>query len=545
MLLLLAASAPADQLGGAFRGGGFGPQINLGAPPRRPPPQDDILAFWPFWFEHNKEWLLSDRIRARRADAGFLRAEHRAEVVPVLIECTRDDSSFVRDAAVLALGKLGGPDVVKPIAARLEPRAEWDVDVRRSALLALGLTKEEAAIPVLRARLSNRSLRSEAAIGLALLGVREVAPELLELYRAELRAPPDDHAAALAVALGALGGDEIANEIAAPLLRRDPQRREQVPACHAMSLLDSELSRKWLLRALASRDSRVVSAANFGLCVHPGKIEMKYVSGKWGAKSGNRMSKLAATVNLGIMGSRLPEDDPRRRLARDTLLDCSATRAKDFYASMWASLALGFLGGEKARDALRQNLEAYLERGAKVRDVEITAVIMGLGFLGDRASAPRIRSLLEDPGQAPEVRGYAAFALGIMGDHESLDAIRGLLMAGWRHPYLVRPALWAVGLLGDEDDVPWLIEGLKVRGPEWHTVRGAAVIAIGLVGGSDAVRRLVRFIGKAEDNTDRAFAIAALGMLLDQDPVPRIPLLFRNYHYRELPWFARHIMWRL
>jgi len=558
VLLLLTAGAGAEQLGGAYRGpypewsdghprwpgsGGLGAGRRV---------DEDVLAFWPFWFEHNKEWLLAERIRTRRADARDLAAEHRGEVLPLLIAGLSDESSFVRDAAVLALGKLGSPEAVKPIADRLEK--ETDSAVRRSALLALGLTREEAALRPLFLEFRDGSHdRPWAVIGMALLGRKEPVPEFLGKWRETLAAPPElrriwraDRVLSLAVALGTLGDEEITDTLGTPLKATRWTDSERIASCHALSLLGGERSRKWLLfGGLKHRSADTRGAAAFGLCGQPAETVLKYLVGRHGVAAADRMQKLGAVVGLGILGSRLPEGDALRRGARAALLDCLHSRAKDFYASMWASLALGFLGGEKARDALRQRLDEFLRERARVRDAELSAVVMGLGFIGDKSSAPRIRSLMEDPGQAPEVRGYAAFALGIMGDHESLDAIRGLLMAGWRRPNLVRPALWAVGLLGDEGDVPWLLEGLKVRGPEWHTVRGAAAIAIGLVGGSDAVRRLLRFIGKAEDNTDRAFAIAALGMLLDKDPVPRIPLLFRNYNYRELPRFARQILLRL
>ena len=84
-----------------------------------------------------------------------------------------------------------------------------------------------------------------------------------------------------------------------------------------------------------------------------------------------------------------------------------------------------------------------------------------------------------------------------------------------------------------EDTLPYLFTLLHSDRASFHEVRGAAALAIGLIGDGSAVEPLVDIARKDSDSSNRAFAIAALGCLVDRNPVPRMPQMFRNVHYRE------------
>jgi HEAT repeat protein len=78
-----------------------------------------------------------------------------------------------------------------------------------------------------------------------------------------------------------------------------------------------------------------------------------------------------------------------------------------------------------------------------------------------------------------------------------------------------------------------LIEMLKIDKGGMHEVRGAAAIAIGLIGDGTAVDPLLEIVNDDPVTSNKAFAIAALGCLIDKDSVPRMPQLFENIHYRQ------------
>ena len=90
-----------------------------------------------------------------------------------------------------------------------------------------------------------------------------------------------------------------------------------------------------------------------------------------------------------------------------------------------------------------------------------------------------------------------------------------------------------------------LIDVLKRDDKRYHEVRGAAAIGIGLIGDSSAVQPLVA-IAKGDSNaSNQAFAIVALGCLIDREPVPRTAQIFTNVHYRKQIPVMKEVMMNL
>ena len=55
------------------------------------------------------------------------------------------------------------------------------------------------------------------------------------------------------------------------------------------------------------------------------------------------------------------------------------------------------------------------------------AAIYALGFVGTYNSAPRLRNILQDGDDDPDVRGHAAEALANIGDKMAIDLLRDVL----------------------------------------------------------------------------------------------------------------------
>ncbi|MHC4470257.1 MAG: hypothetical protein ACYS99_04770, partial [Planctomycetota bacterium] len=69
-LLLLAPTARADRMGGAYRGAYDNLMPGWGPPGQGPGRVvEDTEAYWTYWFEHNKEWLLTEKLGKRLARA--------------------------------------------------------------------------------------------------------------------------------------------------------------------------------------------------------------------------------------------------------------------------------------------------------------------------------------------------------------------------------------------------------------------------------------------------------------------------------------------
>ena len=513
---------------------------------------EDVLAYWPFWFEHNKEWILSGVLRERgsrskmpeRSSPALFVAGGASErgrrpvtddqkikqIFPVLVEALTNESEWVRDSAVLALGKLGTPEVVDLLIARL---SDPQPDVREDALLALGLTgRKEALVPLMQAlQGSDLNTKAFASLGLALLGIRDVKTVMLEEYNGLVRNPKGEEAAAcLAVALGMLGDESVVDALAQPIAT-SKSKHLKVYICQALSRIGGDSARTWLLRAFADRDAAVKAAGALGL----GNFPESGVIGKLlknGLKDGDRSTSLFTVVSLGRIGkSLLPDDGLRRKMVKE-LKEVAEKPQAEKYRAMYATLALAIMGDDAANDFFVEFLSR--ENRTKYSQETHSAMAMAMGLLEYRPAVRDLKEIVSRGRVEDDYRGYAAFALGIMGDEGSKETILKTIREDKKRSDLMRSCAWAIGLLGDRSDVPVLIDLLKMEGGGGkHQVRGAAAIAIGLIGDSSAVNPLLKIAKDDPENSNRAFAIAALGCLIDKDPVPRIPQLFMNIHYRE------------
>jgi HEAT repeat protein len=493
---------------------------------------DDVKAFWMFWFEHNKEWILEQRLRQLAAKVAIpqdsspaiwagseesknitplTEEDKRLKIFPLLVDKLQDKSNFVRDAAVLALGKLGIPEAVPEIAKRVHDK---DRDVGEDALLALGLTRQKEALkPLIKAvRGPDLKKKAYAALGLGLLGMAEAHPTLVKEYQSLVKRGKQQTAACVAVALGMIGNEETVAVLAGPL--RKGQENLNVYICQALGRIGGKKAMEWLLRAAQKADRQVQGAAILALSNFPEKTVVRYLSTK-GVKSGDRMVKVFSVVSLSRIARSLPENDAIRKKLLIELKDFTEDVNKDKYMAQYGALGQGILDQDVSAKWMTDQL------GGKRTTMSIqnkSALAMATGLLD-------MRNVVSD------LRGYAAFSLGILGDSKSKEEITERMKKD-RRKDLLRSGCWALGLLGDKTDVPWLLEVLTMEGGNKHQVRGAAAIGIGLIGDQSAVDPLLKMVREEKDNATRAFAIAALGCLIDKDPVPRIPQIFANIHYR-------------
>ncbi len=86
----------------------------------------------------------------------------------------------------------------------------------------------------------------------------------------------------------------------------------------------------------------------------------------------------------------------------------------------------------------------------------------------------------------------------------------------------------SLGILGEASSVDFLAEVL-VTDPD-SNVRGAAVIAFGLIHDASAVPMLAKIVSSASASVqDKAYAIAALGY---REPFPALSRIFENGTHR-------------
>jgi HEAT repeat protein len=187
-LSLISTSAPvpqeAPQVPGAYRG----PEVErtLGADVEHQIAGSLGLAFrrtgWEFWFEHERELLFRGEpdfpARAVGEDGRYgseawsvQRHELLLSSLPLMVEALKAEEPAVREAAALALGRIGYPASHELLSQAL---ADPDPAVRQAVCLGLGLLATPEGEAALRDRLQDESLsaseRAFAALGLGLSG---------------------------------------------------------------------------------------------------------------------------------------------------------------------------------------------------------------------------------------------------------------------------------------------------------------------------------------------------------------------------------------
>jgi len=303
VLLVLIGTARAGRLGGAYRE----PYVvteGLGAGGKRV--VIDLRQFWMFRFEHQKESILADRIAALRTRAARPdRDAVRKDVLPLLLESLRHESSWIRDAAVLALGKLGDRTALPHLVD--VSREDPDREVAEDALLALGLLRDAEAIPHLVATLEGKDRRRAAFAALALGLTADPAAKapLLEACRSALGEDPPDEtlASCIAVALGVVATERDVRVLAAPLPAKGLET-VKVHACQALGRIGGKTARDRLVAGASAGRGNGATAAVLALGRLPEEPPRELLLGPHGAKSGVNLTKSAALLSLARIAAR-------------------------------------------------------------------------------------------------------------------------------------------------------------------------------------------------------------------------------------------------
>jgi HEAT repeat protein len=508
------------------------------------PPSFDMRRVWTRYWERNREHLLAHHGKRNalapwgsswvlgrgRKTVGGTRPVRRRDVVETILPAVRgaltDGNAYVRDAAVIALGRIGGEEVVPLLISRT--REETDPQVRQDAVLALGMAGR-IAVPylseILRSGARSDDLRSYAAFAIALSGWTNRSGALIEMLGRHREIP--DIAAAAALALGALRNRDAVTALSRIIGDRDASR--VVHACAATAL--GKIGSPDALRALTWHWKRLdVASRGAGALALGSHRDVRI--GLFLATDGLKGVDGVVRDHAAIGAARiLPRSmhpygqyaakvvDLRRRLAHPNRHDRSVR---------YLALGLSLAGDKTILPDLREIVPAR-----KFKDTTRSCHALCLGLLGDVASRPALLEILANRGNAPEFRSYAALALGLIGrpgDAKLLRERYAMARAKTR-PRIGRGCVQGLGFVGGAEDIEFLVEVLTESRDA--AVRSAAAMALRRIGDVRAVPLLVE-IAQNQDGTpvDRAFALVALGHLADRAPYPVTCRVFANF----TPW---------
>ncbi len=543
VLSILAIPAMALAHGGNYRA----PPESAGGPSGGTDRGDRAVSVtrWETWWAKNKEYYLrlsrdlgptapvthddsvsrASREEILRRYEERLRKEARralsARQVPLFLRALRDESAEVRSSAAIAIGRSGNSRASEALRAAAEK--DRDPMVRESALLGLGLLGRTQDVFLLDEHLSDSRApsrrRSFAALSLGLIGGEEARAMLMRfLIRTvhlgkERGRAANEVAASAVVALGMVGGDE-----ASAFLRKALASDRYASGLRPYVILSlGRLKERdvlpqlvTLLASTAPESVRRASAVAVGKIARP--TDTGAMDALLGTVEGDRdeVTRHFAAVALGGIDS----EETRAQLWR--MLDKGATRTRPF-----AALALARLGATGAAPTLRRML-------AETRNDSLrSGLCISLGLLKDKESLPLLEALVAGRTGA-WTKGYAALAIGMIGERRSALVLRNVL-DDTDDPRLVTNIAIALGILGDR----WVEDYLERRVSQRLSATTAPVAGvIGLLrleGSVGALRRL--FDSPASTDTHRAYAIVALGMIVDKDEIPRLSGLSIGHDY--------------
>jgi len=547
-----------------------------------------ITARWEVWWEWNKERFLATGKRPRAGDfrAGaswpFPGLDHpeatsdseiyrrvRSEILlPALRNNVAHSRTALRVASAYALGFLAEREVLPDLIRAL---SDPDLEVRETAVTALGMTGDVRAVPVLmevvkgrlpgtgdlkKRRATNR-IRGLAALGLGLLGDADVLG-VLKRTALNTTTPREVRGAAL-LAVGLIPDAESRGILSRALRASWCGTTERALVATALGYQGDAGVLDPLHRLMRDRASEVRRSAVLALGAFPRQAVLLE-------------NIRSARARLNASGDADLSDFARAALV--TYIEevrTAVERERAAEAAVWKRLrtALRQLLTKDADNAVRAFAAVSLGQVGEIQDAEVVGrglvhgrhavkgfAALGLGILArnhPKKAAPLVKLLRKhlagtrDPGlrgalflslglaadlevrreltaslgrdTAPSLRGYAATALGLLGDRSAAHRVAREL-ARARDLEEIQNSALGLGLIGGEDEVRYLKSILFAS----KDTREQIAVGTGLafLGGRDVLAVLVNYLtASARPTAARAFIAEGIGIASDlRDPTP-------------------------
>ncbi len=507
-------------------------------------------ARWEFWWEHNRDtylWNRSDQsVNVEQDDGdrdlGFLfgpqaRGQLRSvsgptdvdiekKIIPALLKSLSIDDVSVKRSALLALGKSGHLDAESHVAPYLAYR---NPDVQKAAVLALGMLPTSSAFYRL-ARVfvdesASEEIRCWAAVALGLQGDPRSALLLADRLRRHLPAYVTAHSFEALTESTIFGLGLSKKRSSAPFLvsilqqlkrQPTPSGRLEASLLAALGRLGDSGSLPYLVKGLLDDRIPVRRAATLALTGFDGEAPSTLLETLLRSDPDQQTRSFAA-----IALARTSSDRARNALLTKLKSgDATSTRA-------FAAVALGILGDVSAVDELVPFLQRAHPRSLRA------AVAIGLGLLRDSRSVDRLREVVVDKSEHPDLRGYAALSLGLLRDRASLPLLESRLSDEDEPIELRRSTVLSISLLGDSRVVPTLIAVIQRSNSD--ILIGMCVQGLGLLRSDASVDPLRNVLTGQLHSSARSMsgAAAALGYISDASHLPDLSRIAIGFNYRD------------
>lgn len=494
------------------------PSIGAGAPSGPPSTTPTPTVSTPGFITWERWWHLRlYGVLGRHApSAAPLGDVTRERIVAVLAEALEGGGDLERSAAAVALARSGASGGFADLVFALERAAP---EVQQSIVLALGMTGRE------RARALLDSLARDSRGGRRALGDRSAPVPLAVRAAAVLGlghlAPRRDFSTLRDIVVDAEASDDLRLAAAVAMGLRPPttpgaRKIKGATECERFSdalhaVLDDERVDERCRAALLISLARVA----------PDPQRTGEIARRWLGRSRVRLARAAASALGYIPSSRDTEilwrrvEDPAdavtaamalMTLARhaDAETFVRMVRSDELPRGVRPYAAFALLEASTEDGDRRRQSRAALKRWLAEDDGPGRgAAYVVLGLLGSLPEGRPFEAAV-DRGASGRIRGAAALGMGLLGRDVESDLSTGT-------PFEQHDGVLAMALTRGDGEA--LVEALTASRDDY--VSGGCARALALCGDPDVPEALLGLLETEENERTRAFAVGALGLLLD------------------------------
>lgn len=493
----------------------------------------------------------------------------RAKYWAPLMALKDDKQVFIREAALITLGRIASDDGLKAEARKVLEEAIKDPNhlVARAAALGLFYVADESSLlPMVKIAKDPKAepdVRAFLAVTITAVGSDMAFPLLAELISSDKSAEFELVAAAL-MALGYVPGPESARTLKE--VYENKKFRAELRAIAVESFgRRGNFADGWkiLAGALDDRDTDIRRSAAMGIGILDYRTDAE-----------RQIADLVAPYDTSL-GAPLPVDVKAKvDAARKLIPEQRETTAKpvreivkklvymlendtDTFAQSMAAISLGRIASQTEESFAIRRLETDLKKEHNVlREYEILALaiakapsafeiakdavegknrqattqaagLVALAILGDAKGNEICRAILEDHPH-PMIRGYAAMALGILGDDKSQSPIQSMLKTT-KSPDAMSFGALGLALLGKRQGSEILVKRLEET--QNGDVAAFNVYGLGLMKDRTKLDGLINVAKNHGNFFVQSAAVAAIGYISSAEDYPRRHLMARGFNY--------------
>ena len=497
---------------------------------------------WRLWWRANAPTLLQKRFGVDAEGSSTLRGRARdaatdwPPVRDALDRALLDPQIDVVDSAILAWGRCSSPESADVAFKKVWPYVGHPVEsIRRSAVISLGLTGSDRAIPVLVSLLSQTSKTDPITNGIAAisLGYLSAGAAIPALTRTVEENPAVETAASAVVGLGLYRSHrreivpflvdklsdvklprEVRAQVPIALARLGDASSPAIPALVEQLRLTTEPAFR---RSLAIALGQLASPEDVDVVRRLEHVADRIRDGH------SRGLALLALAQIATRADGVTLTGDATVMARAHVmrrLTSPLHRADIGYSCLAAALAFQPVAtDDKERVTVVERVGRHFRdrRTDAVTTAARGAAAIALALLGQHELAPEIRARAETAEDA-KLKGDLITALGLLRDRGSLTMLRSVIEKDV-DPATRERAIEAAGLISRE-----IATSLLVRLAD-RTLRPSdrllATQGLARIGGRAALPHLVRLANDVESEAlPRAFAVVALGRMLERTRPP-------------------------